>query len=215
MQDFKYLHSFRAKTFCLKPEKAMKNLLTLLVISTMLLVHCGKEEENNTENSDEFTLTSSAIEDGKLLSNYKCEQKVNDTENSIPLSWSNVPEGTGALAIVMYHYPDPTKQDDNPNTYLFLWDIDPSVTEIPYGTADDGPWFMGPNKDKTAISYTSPCSHSTGTHVYTLKIYALSETPASLPTESTLDMSFSTFNTAMASVTILGVAELSFKDVTE
>ena len=50
------------------------------------------------------------------------------------------------------------------------------------GTADDGLWYIGSNKDGTAISYTSPCSPDAATHEYTITIYALSATPASLPT---------------------------------
>jgi phosphatidylethanolamine-binding protein (PEBP) family uncharacterized protein len=190
----------------------MKNLLTVLIITLFFSISCGEDTEDQAQTAA-FTLTSTAIADGKLLSTYKCEQKVNDKESSIPLAWLNVPAGTGSLAVVMYHYPN--QQDGNPNTYLFLWNIDPSVTAITHGAADAGAWYMGPNKDKTAISYTSPCSHSTGTHTYTIKLFALSKTPTSLPTASTLDMDYQTFIDAMATVTVLGTAELSFFDVTE
>ena len=61
-------------------------------------------DDFKTIHSD-FKLTSIAIKNGVLLDDYKCEEKVNDVENSIPLSWENVPEGTKSLAIVMYHYP--------------------------------------------------------------------------------------------------------------
>jgi len=97
-----------------------------------------------------FTLSSSAIEHGVLLDAYKCEKKVNGEENSIPLSWQNVPEGTKSLAIVMYHYP---KKDDKTeiNSYLLLWNISPKITEIPYKMAKSGigTWAL----TKTAIQY--------------------------------------------------------------
>jgi len=111
--------------------------------------------------SSDFVLASSAIENGELLDAYKCETKENDIEKSIPLSWSNIPTGTGALAVIMHHFPNPD-DTSQANSYLLLWDIAPSVTAIPYGEADDGPWYMGANKDGTAISYTSPCSPSSG-----------------------------------------------------
>ena len=190
----------------------MNKPFTIFSIALLFILGCG--DDSTDSETDEFTLSSDAVVDGMLSADYKCEQKVDDQENSIPLAWTNTPEGTGSLAIVMYHYPDPTKQDGNPNTYLFLWDIDPTVSEIPYGTADDGPWFMGPNKDGTAISYTSPCSHSTGTHTYTIQIFALDKTPESLPSQSTLDMDFQTFMSAIESVTTIGNAELVFDDVT-
>ncbi|MCP4596416.1 DUF1566 domain-containing protein, partial [Neptuniibacter sp.] len=130
----------------------------------------------------DFTLSSSAVSDGELLDAYKCEEKVDGVEASIPLSWSNIPDSTGSLAVIMHHYPNP-EDTSNANSYLLLWDIDPSITEIAYGEADDGSWFMGANKDGNAISYTSPCSPSAGSHEYTITLYALSQTPASLPTE--------------------------------
>ena len=47
-----------------------------------------------------FKIKSIAIENGVLLDAYKCEEKVNDVENSIPLSWENVPEGTKSLVVI-------------------------------------------------------------------------------------------------------------------
>ena len=71
----------------------------------------------------DFKLTSRAIENGVLLDAFKCEEKINGEENSMPLAWQNVPDGTKSLAIVMYHYP---KKDDKTeiNSYLLLWNIE-------------------------------------------------------------------------------------------
>ena len=105
-------------------------------------------------NSD-FTLSSIAIDDdGELLDDYKCEEKVQGVEKSIPIAWSNIPQGTNSLAISIHGFPNANET----NSYLTLWNIDPSVTEISYGEANDGAWFMGPNKDGTTISYSSTCS---------------------------------------------------------
>ncbi|HCL28497.1 MAG TPA: hypothetical protein DIC52_08690 [Candidatus Latescibacteria bacterium] len=79
---------------------------------------------------------------------------------------------------------------------------------------DEGTWFMGSDKDGTVTSYTSPCSQSTGTHQYTITIYALAETPASLPQESSLDVSFNVLLAALESVAELGRTTLTFNDVT-
>lgn len=151
---------------------------------------------------------------GELLDAFKCESKTNDIESSIPLAWENVPEGTVSLAVMMYHFPNANDQTQA-NSYILLWDIDPSVTSIPYGTADDGAWYMGSNKDGTAISYTSPCSPSAGNHEYTITVYALSETPASLPSQSTIDVDYDTLKAAIESVTLVGSASLTFNDVNE
>jgi phosphatidylethanolamine-binding protein (PEBP) family uncharacterized protein len=72
---------------------------------------------------------------------------------------------------------------------------------------------MGANKDGNAISYTSPCSPSAGSHEYTITVYALSETPTSLPTESSLTVDYDVMMAAIASVTTVGTAELTFNDV--
>ncbi len=184
-------------------------LITLFVIT---VVSCDTETVLE-EISEEFTITSIAIENGELLEAYKCEDKTNGIENSIPLEWENVPANTVSLAIAMYHYPDASNTSEV-NSYLLLWDIDPSVTEIAYGTADDGDWFIGANKDETAISYTSPCSPSAGTHEYSITIFALSETPASLPSNSSLSVTYEVLMEAIETVTILDQASITFDDVT-
>lgn len=194
--------------------------LLAVVMLTTFTIACNKKDDTTatptttpSSSSGTFTLTSEAVADGELLSAYKCETKVNDVEQSIPLAWSNVPEGTGSLAIIMHHYPNP---DDHSHVsqYLLLWNISPDVTSIAHGAADDGPWYMGSNKDGTAISYTSPCSQGSGTHEYTITIYALDKTPAMLPAESSLSVDYATLKSAIATVSVLGTAELIFKDVT-
>lgn len=188
---------------------------SFLLLLLFLGVSCSNKNKvtNNFEDfktvNPDFKLSSKAVVKGLLLDKYKCEKKVGDVENSIPLSWSNVPEGTNSLAIVMYHYP---KKDDKTelNSYL-LWDIDSSITEIPYKMANNPNWFMGSNKDGTAISYTSPCSHGPGEHEYTIALFALSETPKSLPKSNSLQVDYHTFMESMSEVTIIDRTTLDFK----
>lgn len=160
-----------------------------------------------------FTLNSSAVENGLLLAAYKCEPKVKGVERSIPLSWSNAPSNANSFAITMVHYPNPN-DSLHLNSYLILWGIDKSVSSIPYGQGDKGPWFMGPNKDTIAISYTSPCSPSPGAHKYTITIYALSETPHGLPTQSSMSITYGVLINALSTVTIIDKATLVFNNVT-
>lgn len=172
-----------------------------------------KDDGSCQYSTTDFTLYSSAVSNGELLAAYKCEvPDSNLVQSSIPLNWENVPDGAGSLAIIMEHYPNPL-DSVNVNCYLLLWDIAPSVTEIPYGSADDGPWHMGSNKDGTAISYTSPCSPDPVTHEYTITIYALDQTPPSLPAYSSLSVDRAVFRSALDSVTIVGSAALTFLDV--
>lgn len=193
---------------------------TILLLSILILgiASCKKEEPiNNTDNTNnttiDFTLTSDAVVNGEILDDYKCEiPDSNGVQNSIPLSWSNAPDNAGSLAIIMEHYPNPN-DSTNANCYLILWNIDPSVTEIPYGTANDGPWYIGSNKDGDAISYTSPCSPTSATHEYTITLYALDQVPSSLPDSSSLTVDRTVFLNAISSVTIVDKAVLTFNSV--
>lgn len=190
----------------------MKIYLEIILVILMSIASCNNDDKAETTGSN-FTLSSIAIADGELLEDYKCEQKVNGVEKSIPLSWSNVPENATSLAITMTHYPNP---DDltNINSYFLLWDIDSSISAIPHGTADDGSWYMGSSKDGDVISYSSPCSRGSGSHEYTLTIYALSETPSSLPSMSSIDVTYDVFATALSTVTVIETATLKFNSIT-
>jgi hypothetical protein len=168
---------------------------------------------STSASSAPFALSSSAVSDGRLLPGYRCEPKVNGVEASIPLAWSGVPSRTGSLAIVMYSYPFPG-DPSRVNSYLLLWGIAPSVTGIAHGAAGEGDWSMGANKDGAVKSYTSPCSKGSGTHEYTITIYALSETPPSLPTHSSLDVTYQVLTKAISTVDMLGTATLTFTDTT-
>lgn len=165
----------------------------------------------NFKDSD-FSLHSSAVVNGELLDEFKGEEKINGVEKSIPLEWMNIPEETISLAIIMYHYP---RENDKTsvNSYLLLWNIDPSVSEIKYGEADDGDWCMGSNKDGNVISYTSPNSPSAGEHLYTISIFALGKPLTDLPSISSLDVDFDVFMSAVENSVIVGKADLIFKDI--
>ncbi len=189
-------------------EQELESLRTELCDDNQLLVN------GECEDAD-FTLSSVAISNGELLDLYKCEDKsAEGIEKSIPIAWSNMPASTGSLAVIMHHYPH-TDDNTTVNSYLLLWGIDPSVNSIGYGEADDGAWYMGGNKDDASISYSSPCSPSAGTHEYTITAYALSETPPSLPTVSSVDVNYSVLKSAIDTVTIIDTATLTFNDVTE
>ncbi len=186
----------------------------LCVRSSTEMIYLPLIIESASTVETDFALTSSAVVDGELLDDYKCEEKVGGLEASIPLSWSNVPDSAGSLAVIMHHYPDPD-DTSHVNSYLLLWAIDPSITEIAHGEADNGSWFMGANKDGNAVSYTSPCSPSAGSHEYTITLYALSQTPASLPTESTIAVDYDVLKNAIETVTVIDTATLTFNDVNE
>ncbi|MCP4960577.1 MAG: hypothetical protein GY925_15080, partial [Actinomycetia bacterium] len=139
-------------------------------------LEAGDEPDDPVEEStgnDPMAIASPAVVDGALLPAFACERKDDGVEASIPLAWSGVPVEATSLAITMHHFPRPDDTTEV-NSYLTLWDIDPSVSEIAHGEAGGGAWFQGSNKDGTAISYTSPCSPDPDrTHEYTITLYAL------------------------------------------
>ena len=200
----------------MKKRKNIHLFIVILLILPFMSSSCQKDKEQSPtvlSTDSLFTLSSSAVENGLLLDAYKCEPKVNGVENSIPLSWTNAPATANAFAITMVHYPNPA-DSIHLNSYLLLWGIDKSVSAIPFGEADKGPWFMGPNKDTVAISYTSPCSPSSGAHKYIITIYALSATPPDLPVKSSMDVTYGVLMKALSTVTIIDKATLVFNNVT-
>lgn len=188
----------------------------LLLITLVTLGACSADDvgEGQSTTIANLEVTSAAVSSGELLEAFKCEEKVDGAEASIPVAWSVVPETAGSVAVIMHHYPN-ADDESEVNSYLLLWDIPAEITSIAHGAGDDGPWLMGADKDGRTISYTSPCSPSAGIHEYTITVYALSETPASLPTESTAEVDYWTLKEAIETVEILGTGTLTFNDINE
>ena len=131
------------------------SLLTLVLAAT---AGCGQAAQSqpmaSPAASDEaMTLSSPAVADGKLLTAYRCEPKVNGVEASLPLAWTGTPFGAASLAVTMTHHPD-ASDPAIVSSYLLLWAIPPTARGIPAGAADDGPWLLGANKDGVARGRT-------------------------------------------------------------
>ncbi len=202
MNDFKHLFYFFAFS-----------IFTWACSKETVVTPAATTNTGTTTTTSGFKLTSTAVVNGVLLDAFKCEKKVNGIENSIPLAWENAPAKATSFAITMVHYPN-SSDSTKYNSYLLLWGIDKTVNKILYAEANKGPWFMGINKDGNNISYTSPCSAGAGTHQYILTIYALSETPATLPTKSTTAVTYEVLSKAISTVTVLDKAKLIFNSVT-
>ena len=69
---------------------------------------------------------------------------------------------------------------------------------------------MGPNKNGAGISYTSSCNPSGNFSNYYMTIYALSETPSSLPTQNSLTIDYDTLMEAIRTVTLLDSVEMEY-----
>lgn len=121
-------------------------------------------------------LTSTAFQDGALIpSKYTC-----DGPNVSPqLSWSAVPPGAKALALVCDDPDAPGKTW----VHWVVYDIPPITMELPEGIVHEEKLSNGGKQgqnDFGKIGYGGPCPPS-GTHRYFFRLYALdSETSLEL-----------------------------------
>jgi len=117
-----------------------------------------------------MTLTSSAFKQGERIpSKFTC-----DGENiNPPLSIQGIPEGAVSLVLIMDD-PDVPKvlKPDGVFDHWVLYDLDPSLTEIPEGSSAGIAGLNG----KGDPSYTGPCppsEYEPSEHRYFFKLYAL------------------------------------------
>ena len=107
-------------------------------------------------------ITSSAFsENGNIPMKYTCEGQ----QVSPPLEISGVPAGTKSLALIVH---DPDAPMEAGFTHWVVWNIDPSMKEIPEGFKGATQGFNGAKKS----GYIGMCP-PTGTHHYHFMIYAL------------------------------------------
>lgn len=151
-----------------------------------------------------FTLTSSAIENGKLN-----EENIEKDEIHIPLSWENIPEGTKSLAIIMYDFPNPEDQTII-NAILLLWGIDPSINKISWDKIPGENWYMANNRNKNINPQPLPFNPNIESKEFHVAIFALSNYPIELPMENSTDVNFINFMDAIENSEILGKAELTY-----
>jgi Raf kinase inhibitor-like YbhB/YbcL family protein len=120
-------------------------------------------------------IRSSAFSDGgKIPRQYTCE----GSDSSPPLEWSNLPDGTKALALIVDDpdAPDPAR----PQTVYVHWvvyDIPPDSTGFGENASRDGlpNGARVGNNDWGKAEYGGPCP-PIGRHRYFFKLYALDTT---------------------------------------
>jgi len=112
-----------------------------------------------------FELRSAAFADGAVIPRrHTCE----GDDVSPPLSWSDPPEGTGSLALVV----DDPDAPGGTFTHWLAWDIDPAAGEL--GEGQPAP-SEGRN-DFGRVGYAGPCPPpGHGPHRYFHRLYALDE----------------------------------------
>ncbi len=118
-----------------------------------------------------FKLTSPAVgATGALPKEFTCDGE----RVSPPLAWTAAPEGTKSFAITMHHYPQFGSGPEDRHVYIVLYNLPPTTTALDKGSKNVGTW--GVNTVNDEHEYAPPCSKGPGKKVYTLTVYALSDT---------------------------------------
>ncbi|MGE0868437.1 MAG: YbhB/YbcL family Raf kinase inhibitor-like protein [Kofleriaceae bacterium] len=122
-----------------------------------------------------LTVTSPAFNSNGLIpAEFTCD----GNDISPPLSWSNLPEGTRSVAILV-------EDPDAPSGTVTHW----MVTGIPASTTslDKGAALpagaMAARNDRGNAGYMGPCPPS-GRHRYRFQVYALDHVPAKVTTKA-------------------------------
>ena len=126
-----------------------------------------------------FSLSSAAFLEGERIpSRHTCDGQ----DVSPPLSWKDVPAGTGSFALIV-HDPDAPRGDW---VHWVLFDLPPGFRDLPEAfPAEERPAPGGVSgvTDFGRTGYGGPCPPS-GTHRYVFAIYAL-DAPLDLPPRAT------------------------------
>ncbi|KTT69190.1 YbhB/YbcL family Raf kinase inhibitor-like protein [Sphingomonas endophytica] len=132
-------------------------------------------QEGVVTNDARLDLSSLAFADGGRLP----PRFTADGEGvSPPLSWSGVPDGTAALALIVE---DPDAPTPNPLVHAVVWNIAPDTNGLPEGAiAADGPGsFDGSDVGRNSYRQEGwlppdpPTGH--GSHDYVFQLFALRE----------------------------------------
>ena len=167
------------------------SLIPIVLATAIFFTACGSGNDNNTEFDPESSLiaslaiSSTAFEDGNSIPvEYTCD----GNNTSPPLRWSDVPDGTRSIAILV--------DDRDASVGIFrhwsVYNIPSGSRSLPAGQANtvklkDSTRQAFNNFDK--IGYSGPCPPEKQDREYVFFIYALSE-PLDLDDDATaLDVS--------------------------
>ena len=138
----------------------------------------------------QMMLTSTAFESGGPgPAKYACSA---DPANvSPPLEWSNVPEGTQSLALIMIDLNYRPGRGVQPFLHWMVWNIPASVKSLPEGVPATSPLdngaiqFLAKGRGGV-VGYRSPCPPAGAVHHYVFQLFAL-DTKLDLPATATRD----------------------------
>lgn len=111
-----------------------------------------------------------------LTAPYRAATPKTGANISPPLRWSDVPDGTKELALVLL---DTKARDPRPFTHWLLYGIDPALDGLPEGIShqrsegSDGQRVLQGRNDLENIGYDGPQPPLGPAHDYHFKLYAL------------------------------------------
>jgi hypothetical protein len=138
----------------------------------------------------QMTLTSPAFTSGSRgPAKFACSA---DPANvSPPLQWSNVPDGTQSLALIMIDLNYRPGRGVQPFLHWMVWNIPASATSLPEGVSAATPLengaiqFLGKARGGV-VGYRSPCPPAGAVHHYVFQLFAL-DTKLDLPATASRD----------------------------
>lgn len=140
--------------------KYPKSILSILLVFVCIQIVAQQKSE--------FSISSSGIKpDGSLSIEFTGEGE----GVSMPLEWTNIPEGAKFFALNLWHLPHATDTTEV-KSYWVVYNIPSEIKSIPKNAKGFG--VVGYN-DKNQTAYDPMKSKGPGVKEYNLTIYALSE----------------------------------------
>ncbi len=150
--------------------------VSIALILFINLSYCGRKSDSQNSRAQKemttgkITIKSSAFNDGETIPvKYTCEGE----DISVPLEWSNIPEGVKSLALVC----------DDPDAPMGTWvhwvviNIPPEISELSEGIVFDKDSLLAGtiecHNSFDRVQYGGPCPPKGPVHRYFFKLYAL------------------------------------------
>ena len=157
----------------------MRQLRVGLTVLLMLVAACGDDADDDASapssappaqstapGGGSFSLTSPAFGDGETIpQQFTCD----GANESPPLEWSGVPDGTRDLALTV----DDPDAPGGRFVHWVAWGLDPATGELPEGAVPAG-IVQGANGAGES-AYAGPCPPDGPAHRYVFTLYAVSQ----------------------------------------
>lgn len=154
-------------------DEIMKSLMKLIISLTVavLFVSCSDDDGGNGSTGS-LTVSSAAFSSGSDIPVQNTCDGVND---SPPIQWTGIPEGTQTLAMIM----DDPDAPGGTFVHWVLFNIPGTVNSLAEAACPNGVLPTGclrGENDFGTQGYSGPCPPTGSNHRYFFKIYALDST---------------------------------------